>query len=332
MTPEIFLKEAKTLINRLEAGEAAKTAASMPTDNATTETVSKSYANDPFEAKQGKIGDNQLSKQFLALARKSKQFYFLGEDDILENPRGYLRAKHGPDAEDWQQGRYKVSDTDLETIIWALLDMNSDERKSVLDLENGSYAAQGLSLAARSGAFGDDSRLIQRALDVSSGAPLIRTDLDPILYEAFLREFPVIDEIRKIPANGILHTYNQRTSPGTASTISDLGDMSGQFSNSSISQLQSSHIATVVAPRAIGLKFQYAVQQSGMNYNVAGDENLEIVGAMIAIAKKVQSLILQGNYSVASKTVNDEEGATDANGFDGIRAILKGGSTSMTKS
>jgi|GEM_PF-3254057 len=326
-----LLKEARAIIARLEAGEAASAAVATPTDGApASEAINKGLSGDPYEAKQSRY-ESPLSKMFLRLARKDKQFHFLGDDRVLEDPRGFLRAKHGPEAGEYHAGRYKVSDADLEAIIGTLMAMPPEERQTVFTQENGMKMAQALDLAAKAGVFGEHSEILRRALDVSSGGPLIRTDLDPILYEAYLRDFPVLDEIRKIPANGVLHTFNQRTSPGSASTISDLGDMSGAFSNSSLSQFQSSHIATIVAPRAIGLKFQYAVQQSGMNYNVAGDENLEIVGAMLAMSKKVQTLILQGNFSTASKTLNDEEGLTDANGFDGIRSMLKGGSTSLTK-
>jgi hypothetical protein len=41
--------------------------------------------------------------------------------------------------------------------------------------------------------------------------------------------------------------------------------------------------------------------------------------------------MLQGNYSTAAKTLDDEEGLTDNKGYDGLRTILKGAGTSITK-
>ncbi len=43
-------------------------------------------------------------------------------------------------------------------------------------------------------------------------------------------------------------------------------------------------------------------------FDLQGSDNLEVMGAMTAIARKKQTLLLQGNQTVAAKTLDDEEG------------------------
>jgi hypothetical protein len=336
-TPESFLSRLDSITKRLEVGKEAAIAAHPPVDGEKPAVESKDDGIDPFDTQQKKFGENSIAKCFLTLARADKQFHHLGEDRVLENPRGFLRKKHGADAPDALRGKYVVADHEIEAMIGTLLQQGfGKEGVPLNDWMRGSSSgydvtAQGLAQAAQKGLFGRDSEGVRKALDASTGSVLIRTDIEPVLYEVYLRRFPAAEVIRRIPANGIVHTYNRRTAPGAAVTITDLGDMSAAMVNSTLGQVQSSHIATIVSPRAIGLKLRYAVQQSGMGFNLDGNDNLELVAAMYAIANKNQSLMLQGNSATASKTLDDEEGLTDANGFDGIRAILKGAGTSINK-
>lgn len=331
MSPELkeYLDRLNGVTTQLSDGQKIQ-AAQQPegkiADAGDAEIINKAVTRDPYEAKFAAFGHDELSKSFLRLAQlDNKQFGHLGVDAVLANPRGFLRAKHGPEAGEFLHGQYVVPDAALETMIHTLLrqKVNPSMQKSVNDMQDGTKVADALYMS------GND--VIKRALDVTSGAALIREDLDQLIREAYLRDFPALEQFRTMPANGIVHTYNRRTAVGTAVTIDDLGDMSGSFSNSTYTKHAQAHIATIISPRAIGLKFQFAVQQSGMNFNVQGDNNLEIMGAMTAISKKVQAMLLQGNYTDAAKTLDDEEGLTDANGFDGVRALLKGGATSITK-
>ena len=43
-------------------------------------------------------------------------------------------------------------------------------------------------------------------------APTIRQDLDPKIYDVFVKKFPFWDMMDKIPANGLVHAYNQKIS------------------------------------------------------------------------------------------------------------------------
>ncbi len=331
MSPELkeYLDRLMGISTQLNAGQqvvAAQNPEVKTADGNPPEVVNKGVPNDPYQHKFTQFGHDELSKSFLRLAQiDNKSFGHLGVDAVLANPRGFLRAKHGPGAGEFLVGQYVVPDAMLEAMIGTLLaqKVQPSLQKSVSDMEDSDNVKNALYMSSND--------IIKKALDATSGAPLIRTDLEPLLYEAFLRDFPALEQIQKVRANGITHTFNQRTAIGTAATIGDLGDMSGSFTNSTLSRQTNSHIATIVSPRAIGLKLQYAVLQSGMNFGIGGDSNLEIVGAMTAISKKLQALILQGNYTDATKTLDDEEGLTDANGFDGIRTTLKGGSTSITK-
>ncbi len=320
----------------LKRGDDAKAATAEPP--ATSEPpVNKDAGADPFAKQAAMYDNNAVAKSFLALAREDKQFHYLADDKVLENPRAFLRKRHPMDAEPHLRNQFVVSDHEVEAIIGTLL-LKGRGKEGVplydwLNQSEGGYAktAQALAEAAIKGGFGDNSEIIRRELDVTAGTALIRTDIEPVLYEVYLRRFPAAEAIRRIPANGILHTYNRRTAPGTATTIDDLGDMSAAMTNSTIGLAQNSHIATIVSPRAIGLKLRYAVRQSGMNFGIDGNDNLELVAAMYAIASKNQALVLQGNYSTAVKTLDDEEGVSDNKGFDGLRTLLKGAGTSINK-
>lgn len=337
MEHEDFVKRLEAVSKGIKGGKDAITATNPPAGRDKPEVDSKAAGADPFEAKLGKFGDNSISKNFLTLARADKQFHFLGEDSVLENPRAFLRKRHGIDAPEHLRGKHVVTPDQLEAIIGTLL-LKGQGKEGVpfhewlVRSDTGfDKTAPAIAQAAAKGAFGQNGSFIQRALDVTSGGPLIRTDIEQVVYEVYLRKFPAAESVRKIPANGIKHTYNRRTATGDAATIDDLGDMSAAMVNSTYGLEQNSHIATIVSPRAIGLKLRYAVQQSGMTYNLDGNDSLEIMAGLTAIAKKNQTLVLQGNSSTAAKTLDDEEGLTDAKGFDGLRTILKGAGTSITK-
>ena len=316
-------QEASGIMTRIAGGEAAQ-AAAHPQPEQTPETLSKGVnPDDEFAHKEARVGGNALAKSFLKLARTHKNFHHLGADRVLEDPRGYLRRKRAGTEQ------YEISDIQLELMIQTLLSKSAGEDAEGISDDN---VRVGLLSAASKGAFGANSMIVQRALDSTSGAVLVRTDIEPMLYEAYLREFPASEMIGSVRANGLLHSYDVRTAIPTAQTLNDIGDFSGAFSQSTFVRKANSNIAIIAAPVSIGLKLALAVQQSGMtSFNLEGSNNLEVVGAMFAIARKNQTLMLQGNYSTAAKTLNDEEGLTDDKGFDGLRTILKGASTSITK-
>jgi len=282
-----------------------------------------------------------LRKTFERIAKASPRFAELGAMKALDNPYGFLRAKNA-------DGSYKVSNNDLEAIIVAAKTVNDGNGSYKEKIANGAtpyqeWAAKsgspadaihtGLHNQVEKGGFGGSNVLMKAALDSSGGGALIRTDLESILHEVFLRSFPGYEALPKVPSNGLVHTFVQQTSIGTAAIVSELGSLAATESTGTYQTQASTNIAVVASQRAIGLKAMYASQQSGMNFGLGGNRNTEVVNALRAIAKVVQGLIFQGNQNAGASaaTANDEDGAYNANGFTGLRQQLKGGAYSITK-
>jgi len=157
---------------------------------------------------------------------------------------------------------------------------------------------------------------VLRALDTGGAAALIRTDLEPFLYELYVREFPGYDRMVKEPANGLIHSYNQITSFGGAKFMPELGTVTD---DTSVYARKSTNIAIAATRRGLSLKSQYAVAAGGMAYNPM---DLELQGGLRAISKLMQDQIFSGQSSDSGGSASTETGAYDANGFDGLRLIL----------
>lgn len=158
--------------------------------------------------------------------------------------------------------------------------------------------------------------VLTKALDTAGGTALIRQDLEPVMIELFLREFPVWDRIRKEPANGLVHAYNRATSFGDAQFMTELGTVTD---DTSTYERATTPVSVIATRRGISLKAQFATLQGGAGFN---PEQLELQGGLRAIAHKMQKTIFQGNATVSSGTANNEDGAYDANSFDGLRKLL----------
>jgi hypothetical protein len=159
---------------------------------------------------------------------------------------------------------------------------------------------------------------IAKLLDASGGAALIRQDLEPMLYALFVKRFPLFERMRKEPANGLVHAYNQQTSYGDAVFQTELGTVTDDVN---VYARQTTNVAVLATRRGISLKSQFAIQQGG----AAGNHGLatELSGGVTAIAHKLQKQVLQGNASTsASAGASTELGAWDVNGFDGLRKLL----------
>jgi hypothetical protein len=160
---------------------------------------------------------------------------------------------------------------------------------------------------------------IAKLLDASGGAALIRQDLEPMLYALFVKRFPLFERLRKEPANGLVHAYNQQTSFGDAAFQTELGTVTDDVN---VYARQTTNVAVLATRRGISLKSQFAIQQGG----AAGNHGLatELSGGVTAIAKKLQKQILQGNAAATSSGAgaSTELGAWDVNGFDGLRKLL----------
>ena len=295
MKAEDIRKEFEGLMARMAGGDAASAAASTDTTNGAPPVESKSAEVLEAEAKEARIGGNALAKSLHTVARVNKEFRHLDADKVLDDPRGYLRRKQaGSD-------QYVVSDADLETMIQTVLSQKAAEQEGIAD----DRVRGKLIDAASKGMFGGQSGLLVKALDTASGAALIRTDVEPLLYEAYLREFPAAEQIGSVKANGLVHNYDVRTAIPQAVTLNNIGDFGAAFTNSTFVRNTNSNIAIIASPVAIGLKLALAVEQSGMtSFKLEGNDNLEVIGAMTAIARKNQSLVLQGNFSTAGGTLD----------------------------
>jgi hypothetical protein len=101
---------------------------------------------------------------------------------------------------------------------------------------------------------------IAKALDSSAGTALIRQDLEPILYSLFVKKFPFFERIRKEPANGLVHAFNQQTAYGDAVFQTETGTVTDD--NSTYAR-QTTNVAVLATRRGITLKKQCALGQIG---------------------------------------------------------------------
>ena len=157
---------------------------------------------------------------------------------------------------------------------------------------------------------------IRNALDTGGAAALIRQDLEPFLYELYVREFAAFDRFNKEPANGLTHTFNQITSFGAAQFMPELGTVTD---DTSVYARKTTNIAIVATRRGLSLKSQYAVAAGGMSYNPM---DLELQGGLRAISKRMQDQIFSGQSSNSGGSASTEDGDYQPNGFDGLRTIL----------
>lgn len=157
---------------------------------------------------------------------------------------------------------------------------------------------------------------VQKLLDTTGGSALIRQDLEPIIYELYVRQFPAWDRVPKEPANGLVHTYQRQTSFGSAEFMGELGVVTD---DESVYERATTNVAVVATRRGVSLKNQFAALQSGSGFNPL---NLELRGGLRAIAKKMQDQMFSGHSTNSGGTSTSELGAYDANGFTGLRSLL----------
>jgi hypothetical protein len=158
--------------------------------------------------------------------------------------------------------------------------------------------------------------MTRKALDTGGAAALIRQDLEPILYELYVRQFPAFDRFTKEPANGLTHTFQQITNFGTAQFMGELGTV---VDDKSTYVRQTTNVAIIATRRGISLKSQYAITAGGMSFNA---EQLELQGGLRAMSLRMQQALFGGNGTDSGGTADNELGLYDANGFTGLRSIL----------
>lgn len=195
--------------------------------------------------------------------------------------------------------------------IMAMLAAQADRRDTGIPLDAwanaGGYATQ----VAMS-----QNPALQKALDSASGSALIRQDLEPVLQELFIREFPAYERFSRVPANGLVHAFDQVTDFGSAVFMPELGTVTD---DQSTYVRQTTNVAILATRRGVSFKGQFATLQSGSGFN---PETLEMQGGLRAIAHELQKAIFQGNATNSGGTLSSEDGAYDANAFTGLRSIL----------
>lgn len=194
--------------------------------------------------------------------------------------------------------------------------MNKSELSEALDIQAGRETGKQASADVLNRLAAANPQ-ITKLLDSSNGAALIRQDLEPILYSLFVKRFPFWERIRKEPANGLVHAFNQQTAYGDAVFQTETGTVTDD--NNTYSR-QTTNIAVLATRRGITLKQQFALSGGGSPYNGL---SAELAGGVDAIAHKLQKTLFQGNATVTSGAgATTELGAYDANGFDGLRKLL----------
>lgn len=120
----------------------------------------------------------------------------------------------------------------------------------------------------------------------------------------------------KIPANGLVHAWNQITAYGDAQFMTELGTVTD---DNATYVRQTTNIAQLATRRGVTFREQLSVPAGGMNWN---PQQIEIQQGLTAMAHKMQKTIFQGQASNSGGTASNELGLYDANGFTGLRATL----------
>lgn len=247
--------------------------------------------------------------------------------DSLETTSSPVPVTKGPEDQGTlaPSSRQYLSRSDMFEVREQLKKKSAGELSAMFDMQLTDGAQKGVGIPygvwARTGG-GNINQLmasnpdIRKALDTTSGVALIRQDLEPILYELFVREFPAFDRFPKEPANGLIHAFNQVTSFGDAQFMTELGTVTD---DESTYNRESTNVAILATRRGVSLKEQFAAVQSGGGFN---PENLELQGGLRAMAHKMQQTIFQGNATDSGGTTSNEFGIYDPNGFTGLRTIL----------
>lgn len=155
-----------------------------------------------------------------------------------------------------------------------------------------------------------------------TGQPVLaRVDLEPIIYNWFLRKFPALDRIAKERSNGLNHTWDLSTSFDEADATF-MAELDKSPLGQGVYGQASTNIAILATTRGNSYKEQLAVAQSGMTYDGGMDTvDLELQRGAWALAKTFQTAFYQGT-TITGKTGTDEYGKTYTNGFNGLRALI----------
>lgn len=196
-------------------------------------------------------------------------------------------------------------------VLWGMLNEQLDDIETGIPF--GAWAQAG---GRPMGDALNQNPQLRKTLDTTGATALIRQDLEPILYEIYVREFPAWDDFMKEPSNGLVHAYNKQTSYGDAQFMTELGTVTDDVG---VYTRATTPIAVIATRRGITLKSQFATLQGGAGFN---PEQLELRNGLRAIAHKMQKTIFQGNATASGGLTSNEDGPYDVNSFDGLRRTL----------
>ncbi len=153
-------------------------------------------------------------------------------------------------------------------------------------------------------------------IDTTSGNVLIRQDLEPLIFAAFVRRFPAFARVDKTPANGLVHTFQRTDARPVATYIAETANVPD---SQSVYTRATSNISVLALRVGTSLKQSLSVTAGGMPFDT---EQQEISFGIEAIAAQLQQTYLQGNATVPGGTLNTVDGLFDANSFDGLRRTV----------
>lgn len=164
------------------------------------------------------------------------------------------------------------------------------------------------------GEGGRDNQL-SKFIDTVSGNVLIRQDLEPLIYAAFVRRFPAFARVPKIPANGLTHTFQRVDARPAVTYIAETAtvpDSQAQYTRGQ------SNISVLAVRVGTSLKQSLSVAAGGMPWNT---EQQEIMFGIESFAAQTQQTFLQGNATIPAGAA-DDDGPYDALAFDGLRRTV----------
>ena len=217
------------------------------------------------------------------------------------------------------RGVVKVRALEIEQLRAQALRLPPAQLKAAIrdQLEYGSAQGAGIPFAAWANKQTQqkivEDETFRKFIDTVSGNVLIRQDLEPLIYAAFVRRFPAFARVDKVPANGLVHTF-QRVDARPAATF--IAETAAVPDSQSVYTRATSNIAVLALRVGTSLKQSLSVAAGGMPWNT---EQQEISFGIESIAALLQQTFLQGNNTVVGGTLNTVDGLFDANSFDGLR-------------
>lgn len=171
-------------------------------------------------------------------------------------------------------------------------------------------------------------------VNISGQNVLARIDIEPILYNWFVKKFPMLDRLMKERSNGLSHTWNLSTSfdEADAQFITELGVT--PFGQGVYGQA-STNIAVLATTRGTSFKEQLGVESSGMTFDGGMDvADLELQRGAWGMSKKAQVAVFQATIAPThgAGVANDgttEDGLYIPNSFVGLRVMLSGNANNV---